>query len=243
VDTPGLVRNNLGMIDQAARANVCIAIDAFLADRLTAFEFDEVLYEIRCQTQDPTAHFVIDQLWYVYDDCDDHLVCLDKPAWDAIQRLKLVLESQADVHTERERVWHGSQVIAVITLATIAYVCWCNRELWPIPVLAGGIVSMALCQWRLRELKARETPDPWRSWPFDSPSAIAQSLHRAQGFRKQRHRPEVATRRIRPEYVGRAHWFHMLYAWCVYSPLPLAAQCLPLGITRAAVRSPKSVAG
>jgi len=221
------------MIDQIARADVCEAIDGYLDDRLSAFAFDEQLSAIRSRTQDCTACFVIGQLWYVCDDCDDHLVCLDKESWDTVQRLKLVLQSGVEVHTERYSVWHVSQLIAATCLAAIGFLCWIDLKIWPLPVLTGGLVSIALAKWRFRVHKAGEVPDPWRAWPFSSPSMIARAMGRAGGFRKQRHRSEVAQRQIRPASEGRAHWFHFLYTWCLLSPIPLLMQCLPVRITRA----------
>jgi hypothetical protein len=222
------------MVDQIARTQICDAIDGYLDDRLSAFAFDEQLNAIRSTTQDSTAQSVIGQLWYVYDDCDDHLVCLDKSTWDTIQRLKLVLQSGTEVHTERYSVWHVSQLIAAACLAAIAFYCWIDLKIWPLPVLTGGLVSIALAKWRLRVHKVGEVPDPWRAWPFSSPSAIARALGRTRGFRKQRHRPEVAERQIGPASEGRAHWFHFLYTWCLFSPVPLLMQCLPVSITRVA---------
>jgi hypothetical protein len=88
-------RNRLNLVDSSARAAICEAIDGHLNDQLSAFAFDERLARIRSETKDPTALFVIEQLWYFYDDCDDHLVCLEKQSWDTIQRLRLLLESRA----------------------------------------------------------------------------------------------------------------------------------------------------
>ena len=222
------------MIDQVARSEICDAIDDYLDDHLSAFAFDERLNTIGSKTQDQTAQFVIGQLWYVYDDCDDHLVCLDKESWDTIQRLKLVLQSGTEVQTTRYSVWHISQLFAATSLAAIAFICSIDLKIWPIPVLAGGLVSIALARWRLRVHKAGEVPDPWRAWPFSSPSAIARAFGRTRSFRKQRHRAEVAQRQIRPASEGRAHWFHFLYTWCLVSPVPLLVQCLPVRITRTA---------
>jgi hypothetical protein len=218
------------MVDHAARADICATIDDFLNDRLSAFDFDEGLDNIRSRTEDRTAWFVIGTLWYFYDDCDDHLACLDKDTWNVIQRLKLVLQSGTEIETKRRRIWHVSQLIALTTLAAMAYVCSIDLKMWPLPVLAGGLVSLGLSKCRERLLRAYDVPDPWRAWPFASPSAIARALRRATDFKKQRHRSEVARRRIRTAADERVNGYLWLFGQCVLSPILLIGQCWPITI-------------
>ena len=49
------------MIDEQARADIRAAVDAYLSDRIGAFEFEERLFAI--DTEDATASFVVGQLW------------------------------------------------------------------------------------------------------------------------------------------------------------------------------------
>lgn len=95
---------------------------------------------------------------------------------------------------------------------------------------------MALSQWRGMARNSADVPDPRRVWPFRSISAIARAVTRADGFRKRRHRPEVAARQIRSSGEARAHWYMFLHQWLIFSPVPLAFQCLPLKDYRTTVR-------
>ncbi|MHB0961093.1 MAG: hypothetical protein ACYC0X_21805 [Pirellulaceae bacterium] len=61
-------------------------------EALTAFAFDDEITEIGTATADGTVHFVVDSLWYHYDDCRDHLAGLSKQEWDYFQRLVLLLD-------------------------------------------------------------------------------------------------------------------------------------------------------
>jgi hypothetical protein len=221
------------MIDNEARSYVRQAVDAYLSDRLTAFEFDERLLEARGRTSDPTVRFVIDQLWYVYDDCQDHLVCLGKESWDTIQRLMLLLDSGGEIRTSSSWKYHASQAVAALTLLAMVLAYAWEPGAWAIPVLAGGVVSILLGTWRGRKVTALAPADPWRAWPFQSLAALHTALKRAPKFHKRRHRPEAAQREIRSSADSRCMHLHFLFTWCHYSPLPLLAQCLPLRIWHA----------
>ena len=74
----------------SGRESLSALIQAFLAGEITAFEFDERLDPYR-DSNDPVIRHVVEAVWYHYDDCHDHLVCLSKSQWDYFQRLLLVL--------------------------------------------------------------------------------------------------------------------------------------------------------
>ena len=223
------------MIDQDARARIKEAVNDYLSDRITAFEFDERLFGI--DTKDATARFVVGLLWHTYDDCKDHHVHLDKEAWDTVQRLLLLLESNAETDLRLQWHWHLSQLFACVALVAIVSVCWANWHLWPIPVLLGGLLSMALSSWRWR-VKASLEDDPWHAWPFQSLEVLRRSLKATTGFRKHRYPPGIAGRRIRPTSVERAMNLQFRFAWCALSPGALLFQCLPLKLTRVTVSVP-----
>jgi hypothetical protein len=232
----------ISMIDYKVRSDVRRTVEDYLSDCATAFDFDEQLSEIRDRTDDATVQFVIDQLWLVYDDCQDHLVCLDKGSWDTIQRLMLVLDSGAVVSAHRQWKLHASQVVAALTLLAIVVVCSWEPGAWAIPVLVGGVVSVLLGTWRGRAWAALEPADPWRAWPFPSLSALHTALKRAPQFRKWRHRREVASRQIRAAAESRCMTLHYLFTWCLISPVALLAQCMPLRFLRAQVEEQRTLA-
>lgn len=223
------------MIDYPARTRLCEAIDDYLNDRLSAFDFDQRLTDIQQATADRTVHFVAHEVWCCYDDCKDHSVVLDKASWNAIQRLQLLLLSGQEIQVERQRFWHFSQCIAFVTLAAFGYVCSIDWRFWPLAALPGGVISIALSKWRERFHRSHEVTDPLHAWPFASPMSIARAYRRMVDFRKQRFRPELAARQIRTNSEGRFVWLQMVSGWLTHSPFVLLYQTLPITITRALV--------
>lgn len=71
------------MIDRPARAKLVTAIEDYLDERIGAFVFDERLFEVAPHSPDQTVRFVRNELWFLYDDCTDHLVVASPPqdAW------------------------------------------------------------------------------------------------------------------------------------------------------------------
>jgi hypothetical protein len=229
-----------GAVDAAARDEIARLVEGYLCDQIGAFEFDKRLWEIHGRTTDRTVKIVASQLWYFYDDVTDHLAVMDKQAWNAIQRLLLVLKSNAELQWAHMRVWHVSQAIALLTLCVTAWACLPVWQTWPIYFIPAGFVSIALSWWRERKLWALHQPDPWNMWPFNSFGAIDRALARAPDFRKLKYRAEVGRRRIRSassEFVGRLHsWV----GWCIWSPIALIAQCFPLRIERLVLIEPSA---
>ena len=111
------------MIDRTARNQVTSAFEAFLDDRITAFEFDDRLQEI--ESEDRTVNEIIRAAWFHYDDCKDHKVCLSKAEWDYFQRLLLILGSDAEFTSSPARRWswdHGVAWLALVAFVGIASV-------------------------------------------------------------------------------------------------------------------------
>lgn len=214
------------MVDPTARAAIRAAVEDYLAERITAFEFDERLFVI--ETADATVDYVVRQLWFSYDDVSDHLVCADKQTWDWIQRLLLLLDSGAEVHTHSAWHWHKSQVAAAVCLLLVLEACLLMPPAAAIPVLLGGLVSLALSRWRGRARLAVDSADPWHAYPFPSLGALRQALARAPGFRKQRHRPQAAARLSGNSGTAAAAWLHAQAAQVMFSPVALLFQSLPL---------------
>ena len=64
--------------EMPSRQELASTIQAFLASEITAFEFDDRLDAFR-SSNDPVIQYAVEAVWHFYDDCDDHLVCLEKP--------------------------------------------------------------------------------------------------------------------------------------------------------------------
>jgi hypothetical protein len=229
------------MVDTEARTKPRQTVADYLYERIMAFEFDERLQAIADNTKDQTVQDVIQALWFTYDDVKDHKVVLGKETWDLIQRLMLVLASGAELKLsdESRRVWHVSQALAVAALAAVGLTWYFLWHYWFFPCILGAASSIALHWWRERVACRLDLPDPSHAWPFQSPSVIRRVLRTTPGFRKLRFRPEVAQRRLRSRVLECVHWLPALALWCVFSPLVLLLQCLPLRVSRTNVVWPE----
>jgi len=222
------------MIDHDARAKVRSAIDDYLNDRITAFQFDERLFG-DVATNDATVNYICWQLWCIYDDCKDHLVHAEKKTWDAVQRIKLLLESDAELIQKTHRHWDFSQLVAGVTLTCLIFSCWVYPAAWPLAFFAGGIVALGLTKRRDHIRAQIEPADPLRIWPFDSLGGLRLAVENIPTFRKQRHRPEVAHRRVRSPRAESALRAVGWLAWVFFAPFFLMGQALPVTSTTVSV--------
>ena len=228
------------MRDHEARAKVRQAVVDYLSDRIASFAFADKLHEIGSTTEDQTVKYVTSKLWHTYSDTTDHLVHLDKRSWDAVQRLLLLLDSDAELRETRTWIWHSSQLVAAATLIVEISVIWLI-----VPLFVGGAISMALASTRRRVQSSYESPDPLNAWPFPSLGAIKRAIARSPGFRKQRHRADIVNRRAEsrfgylrlPQII---EWPLSRLGWCLISPIILALQCLPLHVSQEYFSEPHS---
>jgi len=214
------------MIDRPARRQIRSAVDDFLDGKITAFVLDERLLAL--ETKDSTAREVISLLWYTYDDLKDHgPEHWDKPCWDLVQRLLLLLDSEAELEVIKgRRTWRWSQAAALGGLALMAALYWGVYHHWLFPVLIGGAVSMAIAWWRDRQERSQGDDDPTNAVPFASPAEIQRILRRMPGWRKRRH-PGGRAPRLRPRCFEWVYGLQGRFLWCLVSPLALVGQALP----------------
>ncbi len=89
------------MIDRDARNAVVAALEDYQLERITAFEFDERIFDVADKSLDQTVRECVDALCGFYDDCTDHRVVAEKYEWDIWERLRLLLLSDAELEAER----------------------------------------------------------------------------------------------------------------------------------------------
>jgi hypothetical protein len=197
-------------------------------EALTAFAFDEEITEIRTATADGAVHFVVDSLWYHYDDCKDHLAGLSKPEWDYFQRLILLLESDAEIERIRQRRWSVRQVVAGIGLIGFG-LCVCRFGIgWHLFgfALLFGPVSILLSYWRNRSDR-RQAEELLRLAPFSSISELRAIRRAVTGFSKKKYPAGARTRRVHSRLMTAAVWLQTAVLWSFISPLILLLQSLP----------------
>lgn len=212
--------------NRPARAALADLIRRFLASEMQAFEFDEQLDEFR-SAGDPVIDYVVNSVWFHYDDCDDHLVCFNKQQWDFFQRLLLVLASDCQVQSDARREWSCRQLVAAAALLAFAGFAWQLGWGYHLLILSVpfGLVSIALSFWGP---KLQTPPDPYAPiiFPFATFSDLAAAYRQVQ-FRKTRYPQELANRRIRSPLRDAIAHVYGYVMWLIVSPVPLLFQVFP----------------
>lgn len=142
------------MIDTQARSILFTHIQDYLNKNIKAFEFDEKITSI--ETKDASVQQLVYDLWYYYDDINDHDVRLDRYGWNFMQRVLLFLKSEhnleiVDRYRQNKRVAQDrSRLIAGSTLAAQLIAIITFPQLWPLFTALGAFVSIPICKWRSR---------------------------------------------------------------------------------------------
>lgn len=110
------------MVDRIARDKLLAAIDRFLKGETGSFTFDDEVFAI--ESQDQTVRDIALDCWFCYDDCIDHPVKLTRDGWNHMQRLRLMLASNAQFQKIRRWQWSPAHSYAAGALLVLAMVFW-----------------------------------------------------------------------------------------------------------------------
>lgn len=220
------------MVDRDARERLAALIRRYLGEEIKAFELDDALEAFR-DSHDEAVSFTAAAMWNLYDDVTDHQVALSKEGWDYVQRLLLLLESDAAMSVTTSRQWHYTQAIAATLLLGCAAIVVHNGFEQHVILLfvPFGIGSILLSFLRSGEDPA--DPDP-RTAPFRSVRQLSR-VRRSARFRKARHPAGVGKRTIRPPVLEAVMWLNVYFFWALFAPLPLLVQCFPPSMARVEV--------
>lgn len=224
--TPADIRPPRSESVPPTREDLADLMRRFLADEITAFQFDEQL-DVFHDADDEVIRYVAEAVWYHYDDCDDHHVCLSKEEWNYFQRLLLLLSSDCRIDTQRHRHWTWRQPVAAVSLAM--FVCcalslgW-GYHLFAVAIPFGG-VSMLLSGFRHHPRLSDDPLEPIL-FPFASMSDL-ETAYRSSTFRKARYPVTMAGRRIRSELMEFLYLVQFRLTWLILSPVALAFQMWP----------------
>ena len=197
-------------------------------EALTAFAFDEEINELRTATADGTVQFVVDSLWFHYDDCKDHLAGLSKPEWDYFQRLILLLESDAEIERLRQRRWSVRQVVAGIALIGFG-LCVSRIGIgWHLLgfALLFGPVSILLSYWRNCS-ERRQAEERLRLAPFSVDLRTACHPYGRLRLLEEEIPGWCQDQEIHSRLMTMAVWLQTAVLWSFISPLILLFQTLP----------------
>jgi hypothetical protein len=223
------------MVDRVSRDQMIVALEAYLDDKLTAFELDNRFSEI--ETKDETAQEIIRSVWLHYDDCRDHKVQLSKPEWDYFQRLLLVLRSDSTFSFSQSRRWSWDHLIACLSLITFLGIAL--RVGWSGYLLGAtvpfGIVSIFINLYR-RRIEPVWEPLKMACFPFESVSQILPLRRNIAAFAKRKYRSEIGARKIRSDMAPFVLWAFSYGYWLVFSPLILFTQAFPSKTKNCSIR-------
>ena len=77
------------------------AIQSYMDEMILSDQLDNMIGEITAGTEDATVKTVGLAVWGLYDDLQDHLVVASKEQWDYLNRLLLLLRSDAQATVVR----------------------------------------------------------------------------------------------------------------------------------------------
>ncbi|QDU07534.1 hypothetical protein [Gimesia aquarii] len=217
------------MVDRDARNRLADLIRQYLDDELTAFDFDDALLDFP-DTDDSTVQFVIETVWYFYDDCIDHPVVLSKPQWDYFQRLLLLLESNSTVIVKKTHIWSFVQPVAAVLLLACLLIVWItgfddHLHIFFIPFGIGSILLSFL-----HRPETKVNPFHEIVTPFQSINDLSIAYDSAN-FVKQQYPSHLKSRQLRSPAMDMFIWVQNFVLCLLFAPIPLLIQSFPQTIT------------
>jgi hypothetical protein len=212
--------------DRDARDRMADAVRAYMNGEITAFDLDDALAAATDDTRDKTADAAKLLLWDHYGDVGDARVAASRKDWDALNRLRLLLESDVVLQlVTGPRRWTLRNAIAAAALAWFAYLAEQTGWGWMLVAVAMpfGIVSMALAGWRSWEKKRRQA-----FAPFPSAESLGDARRRVAGFEDAPFPPDLRERK-RKSWFSRTDMDDVSLGilWLILSPVVLAFQAWP----------------
>lgn len=218
------------MTDRNARDEMVKAIRSYMADEITAFQFDDALEAVMARTKDQTVRTVGDNLWLCYDDCKDHKIVATKQLWDFLNRLLLLLESDAELtFIPPGWKWHWLQAVAAalaIAFALLSFHVGVDTRSLAY-ALPFGPPSL-LIAWLNRRRRAHATNSlDVALTPFPSISSLLSVRRQVRNFTRNRYPQSICRRQVRDPQFNALMNIPLAVAWCLFSPLVLFFQMLP----------------
>jgi hypothetical protein len=219
------------VIDRETRDKLIELINKFINCKISAFEFDELLFSDdnsieAIESKDKTIDFIIYQLWLFYDDIKDHDADLSKPSWDYIQRLILILKSDAQTEVKNKKTKLYTQFIALIMLIALVIVIY-YFDFISIPFFITWVIG-ALLSFLIQRYKDKiETNESECNnknihiYPFESYSQISY-LAKINNFKKNKFYQRKTGKA--PTYSKTLIWLGYLVHW----PIVMLLNTLPV---------------
>jgi len=203
-------------------------IRQFLNEEMMAFEFDDIIFNIFDKSDDPVVIYTVNQLWHFYDDCKDHKVALNKGAWDYINRLILLLESDGQIIIDNSRRWRFTQLLAFLGLL---FFCVCIAvsgfgEHLLIVTVPLGVLSFVIT-WIRDKSEPVLSKNELALIPFKSRSEILALRRKLPDFEKVKYSCTLKNNPIRSPFFEKFLNCYWRVVWLMLSPLALLYQSFP----------------
>lgn len=215
-------------VDRIARNELIDLVNRYLEGDLSTFEFDEKIFELSDQTQDKTISEIVELLSCFYDDCYDRKVDLDKNQWNYIQRLLLILHSEAHLVVIETTRKSPTQFVASASLGILLLGCWWLEfgPMMPLLTVGFGFVAIAINMWK-NWTPEQLPPHRLVLAPFSSYGEIWEVRESVSTFEKRKWPEHMATSQLFRDASTRLSLFGMYLQWLVASPLVLLEMCFP----------------
>lgn len=217
------------MIDRTARDRMAAAIESYMSEDMTSFQFDDALSKITDLTEDKTVVRIGTYLWLHYDDCIDHKIVASKQEWDYFNRLLLILKSETDLDSfpcRMKRRWTNRNKIAAFSVVAFVVGTLITGGflivLWPLL----AILSMLLSYWKDRQ-RAPISANEIALMPFPSIASLLRIRRSVPEFVKKRFPPTIQKRRIRGPIENKIMSIPTYIIWFMAAPIILLIQSIP----------------
>ena len=146
------------------RKRLATAIRAWLGGELTMDELTTIAME--AEGGDVGLNYVAGQFVWLLDDAAPQPGDLEKPEWDSLQRMLLLLDSDRRLVRDWRFIWTRSQWVAVF--AVTVFVLAATMIGWKLVVFVS--VPFFLVSWRLARFRSRLRAKPYANVlaPFGS---------------------------------------------------------------------------
>jgi len=217
------------MIDRKNRDKLTATIQKYLNEEIGSFEFDELIFDISINSEDETIIYIVNTLWYFYDDVKDHKVLFTKEEWDYVQRLLLILNSDKEIIKKEEKEYTVRQVLSLVLLIIfIISFFYLGYTFNLLLVSVGlGLLSMLINYWKSKSINKKTNDIKWELEPFSSISELLILRRNQNTFKKSYYRKMLKKRKIRSTFTTYIMHIHSRLSWLVFSPFVLLYQSFP----------------
>ena len=218
------------MIDREARNEVIQGIDEFMDDQCDSSDLDGLLDMVYFETQDETIRNLRFVVMQTYDFLWPHMIDVDLLKWKFLNRVRLLLQSDAELTVTRQRRWTVRQTAALLSLVGYPFLFVMSLKLFGFAFGAHfALLFSTLCILTFVFLRNR-IPKPLdiRLNPFSNDREILAIRKTISTFVKKPYPEEIANRwHSEPYYESEIRTKLMTVFEWIFIPSLLLSPILP----------------